>query len=81
MRRLSPALKRETEALAYAVRSYFPEFLFPRPTGGLPVFREELATLRTADPGLIRQEFAVPPLTPWPDDDGGRRDPRQPHLS
>ncbi|KOG21152.1 DUF5937 family protein, partial [Streptomyces viridochromogenes] len=33
MRKLSPALKREIEAFSYAVRSYFPEFLFPRPTG------------------------------------------------
>ncbi|PIM67158.1 transcriptional regulator [Streptomyces sp. JV178] len=79
MRRLSPALKREIEAFAYAVRSYFPEFLFPRPTGGLRDFREELAALRTADPDLIRLEFAVPLLTPWPDDDGGGRDPQLLH--
>ncbi|MFD3377519.1 MULTISPECIES: DUF5937 family protein [unclassified Streptomyces] len=75
MRRLSPALKREIDVFAYAVRSYFPEFLFPRPTGGLPDFADELAELRTADPDLVRLEFAVPLLKPWPGGGEGR-DPR-----
>ncbi|MGX9885513.1 DUF5937 family protein [Streptomyces sp. NPDC002276] len=75
MRGLSPALKREIDVFAYTVRSYFPEFLFPRPTGGLPDFAGELAALRTLDPDLVRLEFAVPLLTPWPGDAQGR-DPR-----
>src|SRR5712691_9761070 len=33
MRRLSPALKREIDAFAFAFRAYFPEFLFPSPAG------------------------------------------------
>ncbi|MBM4791294.1 winged helix-turn-helix transcriptional regulator [Streptomyces sioyaensis] len=76
MRRLSPGLKREIEAFAFAVRSYFPEFLFPRPTGGLPDFEGELAALRTADPDLVRLEFTVPLLTPWP----GSGEGRDPHV-
>jgi hypothetical protein len=59
MRKLSPALKREIEAFSYAVRSYFPEFLFPRPTGGLADFGSELAGLRTADPELVRRGGAA----------------------
>ncbi|KUL44448.1 hypothetical protein ADL12_05350 [Streptomyces regalis] len=31
-------LKREIEAFSNVVRSYFPEFLFPPPTGGLADF-------------------------------------------
>lgn len=76
MRKLSPALKREIEAFSYAVRSYFPEFLFPRPTGGLADFGSELAGLRTADPELVRLEFAVPLLSPWP----GGGEGRDPHT-
>ncbi|GAB7035800.1 DUF5937 family protein [Streptomyces sp. NPDC021749] len=75
MRKLSPGLKREIEAFSFAVRAYFPEFLFPQPTGGLPDFAGELAGLRAADPDLVRLEFAVPLLSPWPGGDEGR-DPR-----
>ncbi|MEU0189229.1 DUF5937 family protein [Streptomyces afghaniensis] len=83
MRKLSPALKREIEAFSYAVRSYFPEFLFPRPTGGLADFGSELAGLRTADPEMVRLEFAVPLLSPWPGGGGEGRDPqalREPNV-
>jgi hypothetical protein len=76
MRKLSPELKREIEAFSYAVRSYFPEFLFPRPTGGLADFGSELASLRTADPELVRLEFAVPLLSPW----RGGGEGRDPHT-
>src|SRR4051794_40843141 len=76
MRKLSPALKREIEAFSFAVRSYFPEFLFPLPTGQLTGFEDELAGLRGADPELVRVEFAVPLLKPWP---GGGED-KDPHV-
>jgi DNA-binding transcriptional ArsR family regulator len=76
MRKLSPALKREIEAFSYAVRSYFPEFLFPQPTGQLADFEGELAGLRQADLELVRLEFAVPLLTPWP----GGGEGRDPHM-
>jgi DNA-binding transcriptional ArsR family regulator len=60
MRRLSPALKREIDLFAFAYRSYFPEFFFPPPTGGLSDFENELQRLRSLDDQLVRLEFAVP---------------------
>jgi hypothetical protein len=60
MRRLSPALKREIEVFAFAYRAYFPEFLFPSPSGDLLDFDGELQRLLTVDNGWVRTEFAIP---------------------
>jgi DNA-binding transcriptional ArsR family regulator len=60
MRRLSPALKREISVFAFAYRAYFPEFLFPSPSGELLDFDGELERLRTVDEGWVRTEFAIP---------------------
>jgi hypothetical protein len=60
MRRLSPPLKREIDAFAFAFRTYFPEFFFPSPAGELLEFAGELRRLRTTDPALVRLEFAIP---------------------
>ena len=60
MRRLSPALKREIEAFAFAYRAYFPEFFFPPPAGELSDFDSELRRLRDVDDRLARLEFAIP---------------------
>src|SRR3954468_12174599 len=57
MRRLSPALKREVDVFAFAFRAYFPEFLFPSPTGELLDFAGELRRLQAVDPALVRLEF------------------------
>ncbi|WP_194903649.1 ArsR/SmtB family transcription factor [Catenulispora rubra] len=59
MRKLSPALKHEINALSFAFRTYFPEFFFPSPTGELLSFEDELRRLRSADPELVQLEFAV----------------------
>jgi Family of unknown function (DUF5937) len=64
MRRLSPALKREVDAFAFAFRAYFPEFLFPSPVGELLDFEGELRRLRAVDPALVRLEFAIPLIGP-----------------
>jgi DNA-binding transcriptional ArsR family regulator len=68
MRGLSPALKREIEEFAFAVRAYFPEFFFPSPAGELLDFEGELRRLRALDPALVRLEFANAVL-------GAERDP------
>ena len=60
MQRLSPALKREIDALAFAYRAYFPEFFFPSPDGSLLSFGDELAALRGLDPALLQREYAIP---------------------
>jgi DNA-binding transcriptional ArsR family regulator len=60
MQRLSPALKREIDALAFAFRAYFPEFFFPSPAGELLGFEAELARMRSLDPALIQREYAIP---------------------
>jgi DNA-binding transcriptional ArsR family regulator len=60
MRRLSPGLKREIDALAFAYRAYFPEFFFPSPAGELLDFGAELARLREIDVGLLAREYAIP---------------------
>ncbi len=60
MQRLSPALKREIDALAFAYRAYFPEFFFPSPAGSLLSFEDELAALRRVDAELLRREYAIP---------------------
>jgi DNA-binding transcriptional ArsR family regulator len=60
MRRLSPALKREIDALAFAYRAYFPEFFFPSPSGELLGFSDELARIREVDPALLQREYAIP---------------------
>jgi len=60
MRRLSPALKREIDVFAFAVRAYFPELFFPSADGELLSFEAELQRLRTVDPALVRLEFAIP---------------------
>lgn len=70
MRRLSPALKREIDAFAFAYRAYFPEFFFPPPAGELLGFDDELRRLREIAPELIRLEFAIPL-----DEGGDSRDP------
>jgi DNA-binding transcriptional ArsR family regulator len=64
MRGLSPALKREINAFAFAFRAYFPEFLFPSPAGELLDFGDELRRLRATDPELVRLEFAIPLIGP-----------------
>lgn len=74
MRRLSPALKREIDVFAFAYREYFPEFLFPSPTGRLPDFEDELRRLRSADGDLVRLEFAIPFTGPG-GETGNSRDP------
>ena len=74
MRRLSPALKREIDVFAFAYREYFPEFLFPSPTGSLPDFEGELRRLRGADEDLVRLEFAIP----FTGSDGSTGNPRDP---
>jgi DNA-binding transcriptional ArsR family regulator len=74
MRGLSPALKREIDAFAFAYRAYFPEFFFPSPAGELLDFEAELDRVRAVDPALVRLEFAIPLIGPHID--GGReRDP------
>jgi DNA-binding transcriptional ArsR family regulator len=60
MRRLSPALKREIDAFAFAYRAYFPEFFFPPAAGELADFESELRRLRGLDDQLARLEFAIP---------------------
>jgi DNA-binding transcriptional ArsR family regulator len=55
-----PRAEREIELFAFAYRSYFPEFFFPPPTGGLSDFENELQRLRSLDEQLVRLEFAVP---------------------
>lgn len=64
MRRLSPALKREIDAFAFAYRAYFPEFFFPSPAGELLDFESELRRLRSLDERSVRREFAVPLVGP-----------------
>jgi len=59
MRRLSPALKREIDTLAFVYRAYFPEFFFPPPAGELSDFAAELRRLRGFDEHLVRLEFAI----------------------
>ncbi len=72
MRSLSPLLKREIDVFAFALRSYFPEFFFPSPTGELLDFQAELQRLRTVDPALVRLEFAVSLIKPGNGDRQGR---------
>ena len=60
MRRLSPALKREIDALAFAYRAYFPEFFFPSPAGEQLAFAQELERLRDVDAALLQREYAIP---------------------
>jgi DNA-binding transcriptional ArsR family regulator len=60
MRKLSPALKREIDALAFAYRAYFPEFFFPSPAGELLDFGGELNALRGLDAALVQREYAIP---------------------
>jgi len=62
MRRLSPALKREIEAFAFAYRGYFPEFFFPSPVGEMLDFEGELRGLQDIGERLLRLEFAIPLL-------------------
>jgi len=62
MRRLSPALKREIEAFAFAYRGYFPEFFFPSPVGEMLDFEGELRRLQDIGERLLRLEFAIPLL-------------------
>jgi DNA-binding transcriptional ArsR family regulator len=76
MRSLSPALKREIDVFAFALRSYFPEFFFPSPTGELLGFQDELERLRTIDPALVRLEFAVALIKPA----NGDRQDRDPDI-
>lgn len=76
MRRLSPTLKREIEAFAFAYRAYFPEFLFPSPSGEMPDFEGELRRLRDIDERLVRLEFAIPLDGEW----SGREDQRDPAV-
>jgi DNA-binding transcriptional ArsR family regulator len=64
MRRLSPALKREIDVFAFAYRAYFPEFMFPSPSGEMLDFDGELARLRTIDAAWVRTEFAIPLIGP-----------------
>ena len=60
MRRLSPWLRREIEVFAFAFRAYFPEFLFPAPSGEMAGFEGELRRLRSLPDDLVRMEFAIP---------------------
>jgi DNA-binding transcriptional ArsR family regulator len=60
MRRLSPALKREIDALSFAYRAYFPEFFFPLPSGSLQGFDEEIERIRQVDVALLQREYAIP---------------------
>ena len=62
MRRLSPALKRAVDGIAFAYRAYFPEFFFPPASGELADFESELRRLRGVDEQLVRLEFAIPLL-------------------
>ena len=64
MQKLPPALKREIDALAFAYRAYFPEFVFPSPAGELLDFEGELRRVRQVDPALVRLEFAIPLIGP-----------------
>ena len=68
MRRLSPALKREVDALAFAYRAYFPEFFFPPAAGELAGFDSELRRLRGVDEQLVRLEFAISLIGPRADE-------------
>jgi DNA-binding transcriptional ArsR family regulator len=60
MRRLSPAFKREIEALSFVYRAYFPEFFFPLPSGSLQGFADELERIRQVDVALLQREYAIP---------------------
>jgi DNA-binding transcriptional ArsR family regulator len=58
MHRLSPSLKREIGALAFAYRYYFPAFFHPAGGEGGD-FDGELTQLRAVDPFQAREEFSV----------------------
>jgi hypothetical protein len=74
--RLSPALRREIDAFAFAYPTYFPEFFFPAASGGLPDFGRELQWLRDIDEQLARLEFAIALIG----SEAGAEDPREPNA-
>jgi DNA-binding transcriptional ArsR family regulator len=59
-RRLPSAIRREIAAFAFALRSYFPGFLYPRATGDYAAFATELAALASVPDDLITLEFTRP---------------------
>ncbi len=58
--KLPAGLKREIEAFSFAVRSYFPEFVFPHGTGGFISFETELNQLSGLPADLVAVEFSRP---------------------
>jgi DNA-binding transcriptional ArsR family regulator len=58
--KLPAGLKHEIEALGFAFRSYFPEFVFPDPTGGFATFETELGQLSGLPDELVAVEFSRP---------------------
>jgi DNA-binding transcriptional ArsR family regulator len=58
--KLPAALKREIDAFSFAVRSYFPEFVFPQGTGGFAAFETELEQLSGLPGELVAVEFSRP---------------------